>query len=120
MGDVERNDGWYTAVLDRVEDGAEDDEALAVLVLEDEGVAVDELVVSLDGLPSAARTPDSVLCVRIEAGELTEATLDTQQTATRRKRAQDRFERLSRRLPGRGEETGETDRDDDSGLSGEK
>lgn len=115
MGDFDRDDGWYTAVLDRIEEGEDE---LAVLVLEDEGVAVDELVVSLDVLPSAARVPDSVLCVRLEAGELAEATLDARQTETRRERAQERFERLSRRLPRRGEEIDEMGRDDDSCLSG--
>jgi hypothetical protein len=96
MDESERDDGWFTAVLDRIE---ADEDDLAVLVLERGGVAVDELVISLDVLPSAARVPDSVLCVRIEAGELAEATLDMQGTAMRQERAQNRFERLSRRLP---------------------
>lgn len=87
------DDGWYTAVLDRTE------EELAVLVLEDGGDAVDDLVVPLDDLPCDARESDSVLRVRVEAGEFVDARVDADRTASRRDRARRRFARLSRRLP---------------------
>ncbi|EJN61400.1 DUF3006 family protein [Halogranum rubrum] len=101
MDDVETADGWYTAVVDRIEAGEERGAELAVLVLEREGDAVGELVAPLAELPPLGRMADSVLCVRLEAGELAAATLDTQETASRRERARSRFERLSRRLPER-------------------
>jgi hypothetical protein len=96
------DDGWYTAVLDRTE--AE----LAVLVLEDGADAVGDLMVPLDELPCEARVSDSVLRVRVEAGEFVDARFDADRTASRRDRARRRFARLSRRLPAPDDEESDT------------
>lgn len=85
-------DGTYTAVVDRIED------ELAVLEVE-VGDAVDELVVEATALPAAAGRADAVLTVDIEDGDLVAATHDSAETAGRRERARERFDRLSSRPP---------------------
>lgn len=127
MGDrhTDADDGSYTAVLDRIEAGS--DEELAVLVLERDGRAVGDLVVALDALPAEGRAADTVLEVVVEDGKLVAATVDAEETANRRDRAQSRFRRLARRLPreeravdetdgtdGSDDETDETDGSDDA------
>lgn len=85
-------DGEYTAVVDRIEAGV----AALELDLED-GPA--ELRVEADALPERARRADAVLAVVVCDGDLVEATHDEAETERRRERAQDRFDRLSRRPP---------------------
>lgn len=99
-------DGTYTAVLDRIEAGVDGD--VAVLILEDDGEAVDDLIVPIGELPDGGREPDTVIEVVVEDGELASATVDEAETQARSERAQDRFDRLSRRL------SDEEDEDDDS------
>lgn len=83
------------AVLDRVVDGE-----TAVLLVEEAGEVVDEFTVPVDDLPDpeAERLEGSVFEVVFEDGELDEATLRPDETASRRRAAQERFDRLSERL----------------------
>jgi predicted AlkP superfamily phosphohydrolase/phosphomutase len=83
-------DGEYRAVLDRIEDD------LAALEV-DVGGDLRELVVDPEALPAAARRADAVLDVRVRDGELVDADYDRRTTRRRRRQAQDRFDRLSKR-----------------------
>ena len=96
------DDGTYTAVLDRLEVGA-DDQRLAVLMLEVDGEQVGDLVVPAEVLPEDARAEDAVLDVEVVDGDLAEATHRPDETERRSADAQSRFDRLSRR-PGDDEE----------------
>ncbi|MFC7132952.1 MULTISPECIES: DUF3006 family protein [Salinibaculum] len=87
-----RLDGQYRAVVDRIEDG------LAVLEVEVNG-DLHELVVNADCLPRVARRADAVVDVTLQDGTLRDATYDRRATRHRRRQAQTRFDRLSRRLP---------------------
>ena len=84
-------DGEYTAVVDRFEDD------LAVLLLERDGKAVDDVAVERTELPESARHQDAVLRVSVENGAIRETTYEAEETAERAERAQSRFDRLSRR-----------------------
>ncbi|WP_247002138.1 DUF3006 domain-containing protein [Halosolutus gelatinilyticus] len=83
-----------TAVVDRIVDGR-----TAVLLLEAEGTTVDDLAVSVAALPEAGRHEGAVFAVSIEDGVLRELTYRPDEERGRRERAQERFDRLSRRLP---------------------
>lgn len=111
-------DGTYTAVVDRIEVGA-DGERLAVLLLEDgeEGGAdegdvdqgsgdevVGDLVVERDRLPEDAREDGAVLQVVVEDGDLADARYRPDETGRRREAARSRFDRLSERPPGSDDE----------------
>lgn len=85
-------DGTYRAVLDRIEDG------LAVLEVDTDGDLC-ELVVDIDHLPEDARQRDAVLEVTLDGGEVVDANFEPRATRRRRKGAQRRFDRLSRRPP---------------------
>lgn len=85
-------DGRYTAVLDRFE-GEQ-----AVLLVEDDDELVDELVVREGRLPADARRQDAVLRVTVRNGILVSVRHDPDETERRRSAAQDRFDRLARRL----------------------
>lgn len=86
-------DGTYLAVLDRFEAGA--DGRLAVLMLEQGGEVVGDLVVAPDELPSEARHADAVLDVVVEDGELAAATYLPETTDRRAGDSQDRFDRIA-------------------------
>lgn len=101
------DDGTYTAVLDRLEGD------LAVLVVEDDGEAIDDLAVDSGALPEGGREPDTVLAVEIADGELVEAVVDATETERRADRAQDRFDRLARRPPSADGEEDPADGEDD-------
>jgi len=90
------DDGSYTAVLDRIEAGA-DDRRLAVLVLAVDGSDVGELVVPVGELPADAREPDAVLDVAVADGDLVAATHRPAESERRAADAQSRFDRLSKR-----------------------
>ncbi len=92
------NDGEYTAVLDRFEEGRES--RLAVLVLERGCRSIGDLAVDPDRLPEDGRHTDAVLEVTVEDGELASATYRPAATRRRGESAQSRFDRLSRRPPG--------------------
>ncbi len=85
----------YTAVLDRFEG---DD---AVLLLEEDGEAVDDLVVPRSDLPGRARHQDAVFTVHVDDGRLVSIRYRPHGTRSREEGAQSRFDRLARRLPRR-------------------
>jgi len=89
---------YYTGVIDRFEDD------VAVILLEDDGDVVDELVLDRGDLPTDAAHEDAILEVTLEDGEVTDLVYDATETENRKDRAQSRFDRLSERPP----------RDDDS------
>jgi hypothetical protein len=95
-------DGTYVAVLDRFEevetaDGAY--EEVAVLLVEDDEQIVAERLLGRSELPSDGRHQDAVFELRFEDDELVEMVYDSATTEERSQAAQDRFDRLSRRLP---------------------
>ncbi|WP_255191657.1 DUF3006 domain-containing protein [Natronobeatus ordinarius] len=83
----------YTAVLDRIVDGE-----TAVFLLEAEDRVVDELTVDVERVPEDGRRDGAVFDVVVVDGELLEATYQPEETDARREAAQERFDRLSRRL----------------------
>lgn len=87
------DDGSYTAVIDRFEDD------LAVLVIEQDGTAIDDLVIAREELPDEADHQDAILEVQIADGELVEAVYAPEVTTDRAEDAQDRFDRLAQRPP---------------------
>ncbi len=86
-------DGTYTAVIDRIVDGQ-----TAVILIQADGEAIEEYTVAAREVPTNADA-GSVLEVRIEDGELVEMASLKEQTESRRHAAQNRFDRLSKRLP---------------------
>lgn len=77
------------AVLDRIEGDR------AVLLLEESGDIVDELVVAEARLPADGRHDGAVFDVRVEDGDLVEASYRPQATEERRRSVQERFDRLA-------------------------
>ena len=86
-------DGEYTAVVDRIVDGE-----TAVLLLEDGDEVVEQRDVPVEILPDAARSDGGVLRVSVEGDTITDYEYLPDETAERRERAQERFDRLSKRL----------------------
>ena len=85
-------DGTYTAVIDRIVDGE-----TAVVLIEDDGDAVDEYAIPVGELPAKADA-GTVLEVRIESKDIVVIEVRNEQTEQRKKTNQDRFDRLSKRL----------------------
>lgn len=83
----------YTAVLDRFEDDR------AVLLLEEDGETVDELVVEVGDLPSEAQHQNAVLKVTRDGTEVIDFSYEPEQTGSRMDRMRRRFDRLARRPP---------------------
>ena len=86
-------DGVYTAVVDRIVDGE-----TAVLLLEDGDEVVEQRDVPIEKLPDPARTDGGMLRVTVEEETITEYEYLPDETDERRDRAQERFDRLSKRL----------------------
>ncbi|WP_416838781.1 DUF3006 domain-containing protein [Haloferax sp. DFSO52] len=86
-------DGTYTATVDRFEDD------LAVLLIEENGQDIDQLVVDRSELPWRARKQNAVLTVTVAEGEYENGTYEPEETDARTNAAQSRFDRLSRRPP---------------------
>lgn len=88
-------EGTYTGVIDRVEAG------LAVILLEDDGDVVEELVVPLEELdvsvPDNDRLEGMVVTAEVRDDDLVSATADVEERTRRLERNQQRFDRLSRR-----------------------
>ncbi|MDF9746827.1 DUF3006 family protein [Natrinema salsiterrestre] len=84
----------HTAVLDRIVDGEN-----AVLLLEADGEVVDERIVDVETLPEDGRHEGAVFEVIVEEGALLEASYRGAAERERRESAQERFDRLSERLP---------------------
>jgi hypothetical protein len=94
-------DGTYDATLDRVEEG------LAVILVEEGGDPIEEIVLDIEELPADCRSGGTILEVTVEDGDLVRASADHLATRERKERLQERFDRLSRR-PGEGSD--ESDR----------
>lgn len=92
-------DGTYTAVVDRFEDD------LAVLLLEEDGETVGELVVNEDRLPESGRHVDAVVDVELEDGDLIQVMYENQETNDRATEARRRFDELSQRPPATDDES---------------
>lgn len=91
-------DGTYTAVLDRFEVTQDDDE-LAVLLLEADGEVVDEVIVARNRLPEPGRQVDAMFEVTVADGEVRAMEYDADVTEKRGEAAQSRFDRLADRPP---------------------
>ena len=84
----------FIGVVDRFEDD------LAVVLLEQDGEVVDELVIDRYDLPERADRVDAVLQItRADDGSVREMSYDARLTEERKERAQSRFDRLSKRPP---------------------
>ncbi|WP_338728650.1 DUF3006 domain-containing protein [Haladaptatus sp. DJG-WS-42] len=86
-------DGTYTAVIDRIED------AHAVLLIEEAGRDVDELVIHESKLPFELREANLVVHIALEGGVVKSVTADDEATDERMEDAQSRFDRLAQRPP---------------------
>lgn len=84
--------GTYLAVLDRFEG------EYAVLVVEEGGKDVDEYLVDTGEIPDEECHEDAVFEIQIEDDELVDIEYLAEETDARQKRAQNRFDRLSKRL----------------------
>ena len=78
--------------------GNEDDD-LATVFFEQDGTEVGHQVLDVDRLPEAARHANAVLSATVVDDEVTEWAYEPKETETRQSRAQDRFDRLSKRPP---------------------
>lgn len=99
MTDHEPLDGAYTAVLDRFED------ELAVLLVEANDSIVTEVTIDRSDLPTAGRHQDAIFDAKFEHDELVLLDYDPETTDERTEAAQNRFDRLSKRLPNDDEST---------------
>lgn len=86
-------DGWYTAVVDTVEDG------LVTVFFEKDGEEVASTVLDVSALPATGRQADTVLSARVDDGAVVEWTVDLERTNSRAEQAQNRFDSLSIRPP---------------------
>lgn len=80
----------YTAVLDRIVDGTD-----AVLLIEDEGKTVDELIIHINELPSDGRHESAVFNVKLIDDELLEAEYLPEEEAERLERVREKMERTA-------------------------
>ncbi len=85
--------GTYTAVVDRIVDGK-----TAVLLFEDGDGVVDQFDIDIEELPEDVGE-GGVLTVQINDNEITAMEYLEDETDSRRQTAQERFDRLSERLP---------------------
>ncbi|ELY40324.1 DUF3006 family protein [Natronorubrum tibetense] len=83
-----------TAVVDRIVDGK-----TAVLLLETDDTVVDERTMAVESLPEDGQHEGAVFDVEFEDDELRELTYRPSVERERRESAQERFDRLSERLP---------------------
>ena len=82
----------YTAVVDRIVEGR------AVLLLEADGETVDQRDLPADDLPEDGRHEGAVFEATVEDGTIADLAYRPGTEADRREAAQDRFDRLSKRL----------------------
>ena len=86
-------DGTYIGVIDRIVDGE-----TAVILVEDEGEVVEQFDVAVEEVPDDAGER-AVLEVEIDSDDLVSMEFLREETESRQEAAQDRFDRLSKRLP---------------------
>lgn len=92
-------DGTYAAVVDRFEGDQ------AVLLLEADGETVGERVLARDRLPEDGRHVDAVLRVDLEDDRVADVRYEPEESERRAERTRRRFDELSRRPPGRDDES---------------
>lgn len=92
-------DGTYTGVVDRIVDG----ETAAILVESEDGgrEVLDQLEVDADRLPREGCYEGAVLSVTVADGEVVGADHREDESERRREALEERFDRLSDRLPDR-------------------
>jgi len=84
----------FVGVVDRFEDD------LAVILLEQDGDVVDELVIDRADLPETVDHVDAVLRIsKGDDGSVREMAYDAETTKERKEQAQSRFDRLAERPP---------------------
>lgn len=83
----------YLAVLDRFT------EEIAVVLIEDSEAPVNQLDLPVEQVPPEGRHEGAVLEARFIEGELEDLTYRPEEETSRRKSAEERFNRLSNRLP---------------------
>ena len=86
-------DGTYIGVIDRIVDGE-----TAVILVEDEGEVVEQFDIAVEELPDDVGER-AVLEVEVDHGDLVSIEFLREKTESRQEAAQDRFDRLSKRLP---------------------
>ena len=86
-------DGIYIGVIDRIVDGE-----TAVILVEDEGEVVEQFDIAVEELPDDVGER-AVLEVEVDHGDLVSIEFLREKTESRQEAAQDRFDRLSKRLP---------------------
>ncbi|MFC4248274.1 DUF3006 domain-containing protein [Natribaculum luteum] len=86
-------DGTYTGVVDRIEDGE-----IAVILLEENEQVIEQVDVPVARLPEPAQTDGGVLSVTLEDGEITSVEYRLDATRERRESAQEKLDRLSKKL----------------------
>lgn len=84
--------GTYIAYLDRIVDGTD-----AVLLLEDEGKTVDQLIVDVKELPSECQYEGALIEVKVSDKTLVEATHRPERERKRRERIRNKTEGLRKR-----------------------
>lgn len=82
----------HTAVIDRIEEG------IAVLIFDGEDPAPDGLDIDVADIPDEAAHEGAVLAVTLSDGSVEKIESRPDDEENRRERAQDRFDRLSKRL----------------------
>ncbi|WP_267643491.1 DUF3006 domain-containing protein [Haloarchaeobius amylolyticus] len=90
----------YTAVLDRFE------EEEAVLLCEEGGEVVEELVIPKAFLPVEGRHQDAIFTLRVGEDDQTVLAYQPVETEERKKKAQSRFDSLSQSLSDRNPDDG--------------
>lgn len=85
-------DGTYTAVLDRFEG------EYAIIQLEADGEALDQVMVEQATLPEDGQHQDAVFTVEVSDTEVVAIQYDPETTEDRQTAAQERFDRLAERL----------------------
>ena len=85
--------GEYTGVVDRIVDGQ-----TAVIIIEEDGEAIDQLTVAVDRLPAQGQAQGGVLTVTVEAGEFVDAEFQPAETKSRRRKMRERLDNLSEKL----------------------
>jgi len=85
--------GTYTAIVDRIVDGK-----TAVLMIEDGDEVIDQFNINTEELPEEVGE-GGVLTVEVDNNEITSVEYLEDETNSRRQAAQERFDRLSERLP---------------------
>ena len=85
--------GTFTATIDRIVD-----QRTAVILIEDDGDVVEQLDVPVERLPESTQKEGGVVTIELTDGEIDAIRYEPEQTRRRREAAQNRLERLSKRL----------------------